>query len=1137
MSGDTSNDPTPAVEETSDESDEGSRFQLSRREYFKGIGMAGLSTIAGASAGSAAGAVSDSDVVSVGSGGYTTAMPSDANIDADYGVPPSSSEVYTTSNATGPIPSNDWWTTIALGTEGDPHGQGSVVGLPYYADTNERGLTVQYPSDWFGDPAEEAFLKFDYLNTPKLTIGHSANSSFADSRADDWGDWHVRAKWGEGTATTLDATLIKGSPFFFAEYEGGDAKITLETKDSSAGSPTLADTGNISVWADRGNVLGITVDGISGDNYSKHYGLFAPSGATWSGKGTATLTSGLAGQGYLTVALLPDASGSTLDLFEQYAYNFVRDTTVDWNYAQTDGSGNPVSEVRTTYQFTTENKAESSAGANETLACLFPHQWKHTNAALTGLTYFSPRGTLKVHEGSSFTTTLPYRGVLPFMPDEGGYDASTLAGYVDDLEAAPFWQNGTGSDTDTYFSGKDLNRTKQGIPIAQQVGDTGARDSFLGALETRLQSWFSVNDSFGSTAEEEELFYYHDDVGSLIGYPDGFGSATILNDHHFHYGYMINAAAEIARMDDQWVDEYGDMVELVIREYANWERPSGTAPSGSLPVDSPSDAFPFLRNFDPYSGHSWAGGNGAAADCNNQESSSEAVNAYAGMIKWGELTGNTALRDAAIYMYTHEVHAVWDYWFDPNHDSFPDTWGDNVNDSSIGGPDFNYASMVWGTGYDHHVFWNTSDQIEVFGINWLPINAHSLYLGWDEGYANKNWGDLVRTRGSDTDFLGGWKTAAWGYRAFSDSADAVSLMEAELPLDDTSSSGSSSAFTYHFVHNVDALGSVDTSIVADVPMHAVFDNGGSKTYVAYNPTSSTKTVTFSDGYQMDVPANAQKTSNGSVTEGLATGAGGSDGGGGSGGDQSPYNGPHSLPGTVQAEDFDTGGSGVAYSDADSANNGGAYRDTAVDLEGSTEGGYNVGWTEAGEWLEYTVQVDADGTYDLNARVASSGGGGAFHVEVDGTDVTGSVSVGGTGGWQSWTTVTVSGIDLTAGEHVLRVAVESAGFNLNWLEFVQASSGGASYSGTAGDGWSATVTEVGTDQYEWAFEPNNAAGWADVQFDDGGGWVGYRMDDSDGDNVHLHTRDTSGDGSSIDFRFVYDDGTGGQYMTDRYTHTF
>jgi hypothetical protein len=114
--------------------------------------------------------------------------------------------------------------------------------------------------------------------------------------------------------------------------------------------------------------------------------------------------------------------------------------------------------------------------------------------------------------------------------------------------------------------------------------------------------------------------------------------------------------------------------------------------------------------------------------------------------------------------------------------------------------------------------------------------------------------------------------------------------------------------------------------------------------------------------------------------------------------------------------------------------------SGVDIEGCGDagGGFNVGWTWAGEWLEYTVEVTTPGTYDLGVRVASGNtGGGTFHVEVDGANVTGAMSVPDTGAWQSYQTVTRTGVSLTAGLHLLRLSLDTAGpqggvANFNYL---------------------------------------------------------------------------------------------------------
>lgn len=157
--------------------------------------------------------------------------------------------------------------------------------------------------------------------------------------------------------------------------------------------------------------------------------------------------------------------------------------------------------------------------------------------------------------------------------------------------------------------------------------------------------------------------------------------------------------------------------------------------------------------------------------------------------------------------------------------------------------------------------------------------------------------------------------------------------------------------------------------------------------------------------------------------------------------QGPYGGvPWVIPGTIQAENYDTGGQNVAYYDTTSGNSGGAYRSDHVDIEPCTDsgGGYNVGWIENGEWLEYTVNVTQAGTYDLEARVASLSAGGSLSVSFNGVNKTGTMSFGPTGGWQNWTTVRANGIYLNAGQQIMRINMLSTEFNLNWVRLTRTS---------------------------------------------------------------------------------------------------
>ncbi|MET0624192.1 MAG: carbohydrate-binding protein [Pyrinomonadaceae bacterium] len=140
--------------------------------------------------------------------------------------------------------------------------------------------------------------------------------------------------------------------------------------------------------------------------------------------------------------------------------------------------------------------------------------------------------------------------------------------------------------------------------------------------------------------------------------------------------------------------------------------------------------------------------------------------------------------------------------------------------------------------------------------------------------------------------------------------------------------------------------------------------------------------------------------------------------------QSPYGGSaHSLPGTVSALDFDNGGEQVAYHDNTAGCEGDcSYRNTDVDMWSSVPTVYRI---SSGEWMEYTVNVTSAGTYKLTVQAASDTGGGTFHVEMDGVDVTGTMTFPNTGGWSTFQAVTKTGISLTSGQKVMRVVIDSS----------------------------------------------------------------------------------------------------------------
>jgi beta-glucanase (GH16 family) len=212
----------------------------------------------------------------------------------------------------------------------------------------------------------------------------------------------------------------------------------------------------------------------------------------------------------------------------------------------------------------------------------------------------------------------------------------------------------------------------------------------------------------------------------------------------------------------------------------------------------------------------------------------------------------------------------------------------------------------------------------------------------------------------------------------------------------------------------------------------------------------------------------------------------------SSGGEGPYGGtPAAIPGTVQAENYDTGGQGVAYLVSSSNGSANSYRPDGVDIEATTDtgGGHDIGWTASGQWFRYTVHVATAGTYTVGFRVAApSAVTDAFHMsDASGDNLTGSINVPATGGYQVWATVTAT-VTLPAGQQFLTIDQDAGGWNLNWFSFTAGSGGGtgscAGVSSIAAGGTTYTP--------QWCQEFNGSAGSPDTtvwNFDLGnnGGW--------------------------------------------------
>ncbi len=149
----------------------------------------------------------------------------------------------------------------------------------------------------------------------------------------------------------------------------------------------------------------------------------------------------------------------------------------------------------------------------------------------------------------------------------------------------------------------------------------------------------------------------------------------------------------------------------------------------------------------------------------------------------------------------------------------------------------------------------------------------------------------------------------------------------------------------------------------------------------------------------------------------------------------PFSGVRVLPGIIQAQEYDVGGEGVSYHDSDSQNIGFVNNNVdfrvneGVDIDLHPDSGYVVGWTRAGEWLEYTVDVTETEKYEIEFHASSLNGGGLIGIDVDGEPLLSSVEVPQTEDWSRFTTFTER-VTLHAGEQIWRINIEEGGFNLD-----------------------------------------------------------------------------------------------------------
>lgn len=688
-------------------------------------------------------------------------------------------------------PTNQWYSGLIFNPKPE-----IIYAQPLTVLAKTSGFEMAYASKLVV-PTERQDVEIHYPHTDPLVFSPTDFKTSTIKLA-KYSDWAIDISLSNG-ADQLLATVAHGSPYSYFQLNRGNVQLSLPSGSQANlvnGQPTVLQI----------NIMG------------KHYAAFAPTGGRWE-QSSATQWLGVlpAGKGYFSAAALPDASAESLALLTKHAYSFLKDTRVDWRFDEAAS----VSEVK--FKATTQAMEGINHGP---LLGLYPHQW-HKNALvepILGAHYETIRGKIRLLAASQFTVNTTYRGFVPFWP---AVEESKRKSEIADLTKTDvrnarrmMLEIGNGS----YWQGKGLQRISKLADVVEQQGDLDARDQLHKLMKNRIETWFSGKD-------RKTYFHYDKTLGTVAAYPEEYFSVEQMNDHHFHYGYWIRTMADIALRDPDWASkkQWGAMVDLLIADIATAER-------------SRTD-FPFLRNFDMYEGHSWASGIGLGEFGNNQESSSEAINAWAGLILWADITGNTALRDLGVYLYTSEIEAINHYWFDIHGLVFASEY------KSV------EVSMLFGGKYAHNTWW-IDDPRQIKGINLLPITTSSTYLGRDPAFTKKSLATLkpetaiFQSRGKRADPPDIWQDIFAKYLALSDPEEALNDWNrwGSFELGDTRS------HALHWMASLEKMGVPDFETTANTTLYAVFHNKqGKKTYLAYNTSATPITVRFSDGQTLPVP--------------------------------------------------------------------------------------------------------------------------------------------------------------------------------------------------------------------------------------------------------------------------------------------
>ena len=685
-----------------------------------------------------------------------------------------------------PIESNGWWQSLII----DDYGNNLILN-PLNAKYTPNGYGMSYS----GSPYYDGGYKVSTDSEIFLSIDN-VDSSSTYNIVTRYDDFSVDINFTDNGIPKLKTTFVQGSPYIYNYFLKGSG-ISL----SGSYIKDIFDINLKSVLDNNGDVYEgnaiIIKTNYSNDYISedKYYLVGCPNNTVFSFVNNRIKVTMNNDNYYMSLGIIPNLENK--DYYLNHCYSFITSSMVDYEYNE------DFNDVITEYKV--ETKLMNKNYNSNALFLVMPHQYNmdeiignHNGDVINAI-----RGKLRVYEGNSFKTKEKFSGLVPFFsePKNSEYSRDLTIKYLEQLNKAT---NGYLFSVDAYWQGKTLQPLATGALVANIIGEYDYRDKFLSRIKTILKEWYTY-----SLNEKDYCFYYDNNWGSLIYNSSEFGANSGLTDHHFTYGYYVYASAILSYFDEEFFSQYKKIIDMLIRDYASPYR------DDSL--------FPYLRNFDPWAGHSWAGGYADSDGGNNQEAGGESIFSYVGQYIYGLVSDNKEFRDTGIYIFTTELQAIKDYWF-------------NYSDIFIDDYPYGVAGQVWGNSYNYGTYFGMNREY-IYGIHWLPIGEYltSYAIGKEEQDNIKELYDnfmkeSLEAQGKEEN---GWYHIIWNIRALSDAKKTISIFDDSLP------QANETFMTYWFINNmVDLNNKSDDYWCSNNIGSSVYYSNNDYYVVAFNPKNS-----------------------------------------------------------------------------------------------------------------------------------------------------------------------------------------------------------------------------------------------------------------------------------------------------------